>query len=205
MEEATGAPSSLAVCYPKRLRASGRDRETVMTEPPSPLTMLFSRHTRRREFITLSAARRRRGRSRRGRSRLTGCAASACSWARARTRSEKAKARRRSFPRKVCKNWAGAIGRNVQIDYRSGPRQCRTIFAEHAAELAALAPDVILASGGPVVGRLLQATRTVPVVFVSPVDPVGCRLCCQSGAAGRQRHRICHARIQHHCKMAGVA
>src|SRR3954453_18037037 len=51
MEEATGAPSSLAVCYPKRLRASGRDRETVMTEPPSRLTMLFSRHTRRREFI----------------------------------------------------------------------------------------------------------------------------------------------------------
>src|SRR5712671_5120499 len=53
MEEATGAPSSLTVCYPKRPRASGRDRETVMTEPPSPLTMLFSRHTRRREFITL--------------------------------------------------------------------------------------------------------------------------------------------------------
>ena len=53
MEEATGAPSSLAVCYPKRLRASGRDKETVMTEPPSPLTMLFSRHTKRREFITL--------------------------------------------------------------------------------------------------------------------------------------------------------
>src|SRR3954465_4259930 len=53
MEEATGAPSSLAVCYPKRPRASGRDRKTVMTEPPSPLTMLFSRHTRRREFITL--------------------------------------------------------------------------------------------------------------------------------------------------------
>ena len=45
MEEATGAPSSLAVSYPKRLRASGRDGETVMTEPPSPLTMLFSRHT----------------------------------------------------------------------------------------------------------------------------------------------------------------
>src|SRR5262245_44407057 len=53
MEEATGAPSSLAVCYPKRLRASGRDKETVMTEPLSPLTMLFSRHTKRREFISL--------------------------------------------------------------------------------------------------------------------------------------------------------
>src|SRR6266478_8177396 len=53
MEEATGAPSSLAVSDPKRLRASGRDGETVMTEPPSPLRMLLSRHTKRRDFITL--------------------------------------------------------------------------------------------------------------------------------------------------------
>ena len=53
MEEATGAPSSLAVSVPKRLRASGRDGETVMTEPPSPLRMLLSRHTKRREFIIL--------------------------------------------------------------------------------------------------------------------------------------------------------
>src|SRR5262245_33088935 len=53
MEEATGAPSSFAVWDPKRLRASGRDGQTVMTEPPSPLRMLLSRHTKRREFITL--------------------------------------------------------------------------------------------------------------------------------------------------------
>jgi hypothetical protein len=53
MEEATGAPSSIAVFDPKRLRASGRDGDTVMTRPPSPLTMLFSRHTKRREFVTL--------------------------------------------------------------------------------------------------------------------------------------------------------
>src|SRR2546426_7851855 len=45
MEEATGAPSSLADWGPKRLRASGRDGGAVMTQPPSPLTMLFSRHT----------------------------------------------------------------------------------------------------------------------------------------------------------------
>src|SRR5712671_2554893 len=51
MEEATGAPSSFTVWDPKRLRASGRGGETVMTEPPSPLTMLLSRHTKRREFI----------------------------------------------------------------------------------------------------------------------------------------------------------
>jgi len=51
MEEATGAPSSLSDWDPKRGRASGRGGETVMTESPSPLTMLLSRHTRRREFI----------------------------------------------------------------------------------------------------------------------------------------------------------
>src|SRR5258708_19688810 len=56
MEEATGAPSSFAVSDPKRLRASGRDGQTVMTEPPSPLRMLLSRHTKRREFITLIGA-----------------------------------------------------------------------------------------------------------------------------------------------------
>src|SRR5690242_1095264 len=53
MEEATGAPSSFADSSPKRLRASGRDGGSVMTQPPSPLTMLFSRHTKRRAFITL--------------------------------------------------------------------------------------------------------------------------------------------------------
>ena len=53
MEEATGAPSSFADWDPKRLRASGRDGDTVMTKSPSPLTVLLSRHTKRREFITL--------------------------------------------------------------------------------------------------------------------------------------------------------
>src|SRR3954465_12719500 len=53
MEETTGAPSSLTVCKPRRLRASGRDGEPVMTEPPSPLSMLLFRHTRRRAFLAL--------------------------------------------------------------------------------------------------------------------------------------------------------
>ena len=43
----------------------------------------------------------------------------------------------------------------------------------HAAELVALAPDVILAMAAPTVGPLLQATRTVPIVFPIVVDPVG--------------------------------
>ena len=56
MEETTGAPGSFAVCQPRRLRASGRDGGGVMNRPPSPFSMLLSRHTRRREFIALAAA-----------------------------------------------------------------------------------------------------------------------------------------------------
>src|SRR5262245_18444001 len=53
MEEATRAPSSLTDCGPKRLRATDHDGSAVMTQPPSPLTMLFSRTTKRRDVITL--------------------------------------------------------------------------------------------------------------------------------------------------------
>jgi len=63
-------------------------------------------------------------------------------------------------------------GRNVRIDYRWGGGNADNI-RKQAAELAALAPDVVLAAGAAVVGPLLQATRTVPVVFVIVPDPVG--------------------------------
>jgi putative ABC transport system substrate-binding protein len=63
-------------------------------------------------------------------------------------------------------------GRNVRIDYRWGGGNADNIRKD-AAELAALAPDVILAAGAAVVGPLLQATRTVPIVFVIVPDPVG--------------------------------
>jgi putative ABC transport system substrate-binding protein len=65
-----------------------------------------------------------------------------------------------------------ADGRNVRIDYHWGLGQADTI-RKHAAELATLAPDVIVASGTAALGPLLQATRTVPIVFVSVADPVG--------------------------------
>jgi putative ABC transport system substrate-binding protein len=64
------------------------------------------------------------------------------------------------------------IGRNVRIDTRWATANAAEI-RRHAAELAALAPDVILASGASTVGPLLQATRTVPIVFPVVVDPVG--------------------------------
>ena len=63
------------------------------------------------------------------------------------------------------------IGRNVEIDIRWATANADAI-RRHAAELAALAPDVILAHGAPTLGPLLQATRTVPIVFPVASDPV---------------------------------
>ena len=64
------------------------------------------------------------------------------------------------------------IGSNVRIDTRWATTNVAEI-RKHAGELAALAPDVILAGGSSSLGPLLQATRTVPIVFTLVVDPVG--------------------------------
>ena len=64
-------------------------------------------------------------------------------------------------------------GRNVHIEYRGSAAGSAEVIRKDAAELAALAPDVILSSGAATVAPLLQATRTVPIVFVAVVDPVG--------------------------------
>jgi len=63
-------------------------------------------------------------------------------------------------------------GDNVRIDYRYGLGNAANV-RKYAAELVSLAPDVILASGASVLAPLLQATRTLPIVFVAAVDPVG--------------------------------
>jgi putative tryptophan/tyrosine transport system substrate-binding protein len=63
-------------------------------------------------------------------------------------------------------------GRNAQIEYRWGGGDADNI-RKFAAELVALAPDVMLATGGTTLGPLLQATRTVPIVFANVPDPVG--------------------------------
>jgi putative tryptophan/tyrosine transport system substrate-binding protein len=63
-------------------------------------------------------------------------------------------------------------GRNIRIDIRwSSGSDADT--RKHAAELAALAPDLILASGSAAMAPLLQATRSVPIVFAIVPDPVG--------------------------------
>ena len=62
-------------------------------------------------------------------------------------------------------------GRNLRIDTRWAAADD---IRKHAAELAALAPDVLVAGNGTATtAPLLQATRTVPIVFVVNVDPVG--------------------------------
>jgi len=63
-------------------------------------------------------------------------------------------------------------GRNVRIDYRWGAGDADRI-RRYAVELVSLSPDVILTVGSATAGPLLQATRTLPIVFVQAPDPVG--------------------------------
>jgi putative ABC transport system substrate-binding protein len=64
------------------------------------------------------------------------------------------------------------VGKNVRIDYRLAGIDADTL-RKNAAELVALAPDVILAQSSPTIAPLLQATHTVPIVFTLIADPVG--------------------------------
>src|SRR5262249_15747853 len=63
-------------------------------------------------------------------------------------------------------------GRNIRMDIHWATANHAEI-RKQAAELVALAPDVILAHGASTVGPLLQVTRTVPIVFPIAGDPVG--------------------------------
>jgi putative tryptophan/tyrosine transport system substrate-binding protein len=79
--------------------------------------------------------------------------------------------------------WGWTDGRNVQIDNRwvgSNPEYIRT----HAVELVSLTPDVILASASITLGPLQQATRTIPIVFASAIDPVGAGLIASMARPG---------------------
>jgi len=64
------------------------------------------------------------------------------------------------------------VGRNVEIDSRWAGGDADRI-RRYAVELVALAPDVIVATGSATVGPLQQTSRSVPIVFVTTVDPVG--------------------------------
>jgi putative tryptophan/tyrosine transport system substrate-binding protein len=65
-----------------------------------------------------------------------------------------------------------AVGRNLRIDYRwSGYDRNR--LTQHAAELIALGPDVVLAGAGGTTPALRRVSQTVPIVFAQNIDPVG--------------------------------
>jgi len=64
------------------------------------------------------------------------------------------------------------VGRDLQIDYRSSGGETASV-RRYAAELVALAPDVIMTVGSVTIGPVQQATRTIPIVFVNVADPVG--------------------------------
>ena len=63
-------------------------------------------------------------------------------------------------------------GRNVRIDQRSIGASAED-SRNHAMELVALGPDVLVATGGASIGPLFQATKTIPIVFANVPDPVG--------------------------------
>jgi putative tryptophan/tyrosine transport system substrate-binding protein len=64
------------------------------------------------------------------------------------------------------------VGGNLQIDYRFSGGEVDRV-RQYAAELVAFAPDVIMTFGSVTVAPVLQATRTIPIVFVNVADPVG--------------------------------
>src|SRR5262245_48988398 len=143
----------------------------MTTQHLSPLTMLLSRHTRRRDFITLLGG-------------------AAVAWPFAAHAQQPERMRRigvlvsGAADNPDVQVWLAAFlqrllelgwseGRNLRIEYRLGALGDAERTRKYAAELVALAPDVIFASGTGQVGPLLQATRTVPIIFAIVADPVG--------------------------------
>jgi putative tryptophan/tyrosine transport system substrate-binding protein len=70
------------------------------------------------------------------------------------------------------KEFGWTVGRNLHIDYRWSNGNAERLRA-HAVELMALQPDVVLAMSGTSIMPLLEANRSVPIVFAQTIDPVG--------------------------------
>ena len=79
---------------------------------------------------------------------------------------------RRAAFEQAMKELGWTIGGNLRIDYRRA-RNDFELIRRFAAELVALAPDVILTSGSVVVEPMIRATRNIPIVFLQVIDPVG--------------------------------
>ena len=80
-------------------------------------------------------------------------------------------ARRAAFAQAL-KELGWTDGGNLRIDYR-WTKNDPELIGKFAAELAALAPDVILTSGSVVIGPMMRATLNIPIVFLQVIDPVG--------------------------------
>src|SRR5262245_52423484 len=142
----------------------------MTTQPLSALTMLLSRHTKRREFMTL----------------LGGAAEG---WPVAARAQQPERVRRIGVLMAVAESDADVRsgvalfqqslqelgwkdGRNIRIDYRWGDADADRIQAL-AKELVGLQPDVLVAHSTPSAKGLLQATRSIPIVFLTVTDPLG--------------------------------
>src|SRR5262249_28971102 len=76
-----------------------------------------------------------------------------------------------------------SVGQNLRLDIRSGDGKgdsLRTL----ASELAALAPNALLAIGNPATMALRRATRSIPIVFTQVIDPVGAGIVASLGSPG---------------------
>jgi putative ABC transport system substrate-binding protein len=65
-----------------------------------------------------------------------------------------------------------SVGHNATIEYRWGAGDA-DLYRRYAAELVALMPDIVLASGATAAAFFRRLSRTLPIVFVSASDPVG--------------------------------
>ena len=101
-----------------------------------------------------------------------------------------------------CSNWAGPKAATYGLISLGSWQRCD--IRKNAAELVALAPDVIFASGSAAVGPVLQATRTVPIVFVVVADPVGAGFVDSLARPGGNVTGFAAGRIQHEREMAGT-
>jgi ABC-type uncharacterized transport system substrate-binding protein len=140
----------------------------MTTRPLSPLTMLLSRHTRRRKFIALLGglaaawpltARAQQGERTRRIGVLMGVA------------DDREGQARVTALKQGLQELGWTDGRNIQIETRFGGADAGRIRA-HAAELVALAPDVIVSNTTPVIRALRQATSSIPIVMAGANEPV---------------------------------
>jgi putative tryptophan/tyrosine transport system substrate-binding protein len=139
-----------------------------MTESPSPLSMLLFRHTRRRELIALLGGAALTRPKLALAQDLMRCVGMLMPFA----EDDPEAVIRIAALRQKLQELGWAFGRNFRIEPRwAGGDLDRTRM--FAAELAAIAPDVILAAGTPALTALTKETRGVPIVFVAVPDPVG--------------------------------